>query len=110
MNRAGGHDVLRNLKTHREGATPENGDYGKAVAELDSSKMVGAGTVFECGRHLPVTHMAFFKPAAIPFWSELRSKDRWSAKEWKYFSAAGVWLELSQTALAGDGDADDEFD
>jgi hypothetical protein len=43
--------------------------------------------------------MAFFKPPATSFLSELRGRDRRSAKEWEYINAAGVWLELGQTAL-----------
>jgi hypothetical protein len=31
--------ALRNLKTAWKGAAPENGDYGEAVAELNSSQM-----------------------------------------------------------------------
>jgi hypothetical protein len=52
----------------------------------------GEGSIFERGAHVPVTHMAFFKPPATAFLSELKSKDRWSAKEWENVNAAGVWL------------------
>jgi hypothetical protein len=104
--------ALRNLKTAWKGATPENGDYGEAVAELNSSQMVGEGSVFERGSHVPITHLAFFKPPATSFLSELRNKDRRSAKEWEYVNAAGVWLELGQTALSltREGGADDGAD
>jgi hypothetical protein len=44
--------------------------------------------------------MAFFKPPATAFLSELKSKNWRSAKEWEYVNAAGVWLELGQAALA----------
>jgi hypothetical protein len=56
--------------------------------------------------------MAFFKPPASSFLSDLRNKDRRSAKEWEYINAAGVWLELGQTALslAREGSADDGAD
>ena len=62
-------------------------------------QMVGEGSIFERGAHVPVTHMAFFKPPATAFLSELKRKDRRSAKEWEYVNAAGVWLELGQAGL-----------
>jgi hypothetical protein len=63
-------------------------------------KMVGEGSMFERESYVPVTHMSFFKPPATAFLSELKAKDRRSAKEWEYINAAGVWLELGQAALA----------
>jgi hypothetical protein len=86
--------ALRNLKTACKGAAPENGDYGEAVAELNSSQMVGEGSVFERGSNVPVTHLASFKPPASSFLRELRYKDRRSEKKWEYVNAAAVWLEL----------------
>jgi hypothetical protein len=63
-------------------------------------QMVGEGIIFERGAHVHMTHVAFFKPPATAFLSELKSKDRRSAKEWEYVNTAGVWLELGQVALA----------
>jgi hypothetical protein len=112
MSGASESDALRNLKAAWKEATPTTGDYGEAVAELNSAQMVGQGSVFERGSHVPVTHMAFFKPPATSFLSDLRSRDRRSAKEWEYVNAAGVWLELGQTALtlAREGDGEDSVD
>jgi hypothetical protein len=87
------------VRTAWKRAEPNHSDYGQAVAELNSSQMVGNGSVFERGNHVPVTHLAYFKPPTSAFLSELRAKDRRSAKEWEYLNAAGVWVELGQTAL-----------
>ena len=43
--------------------------------------------------------MGFFKPPVDAFLSDLRSKDRRSAKEWEYINGAGVWTELGLSAL-----------
>jgi hypothetical protein len=79
-------------------AESNHSDYGLAVAELNSSQMVGNGNVFERGSHVPVTQLAYFKPPASAFSSEFRAKYRRSAKEWEYVNAAGVWVEWGQTA------------
>ena len=71
-------------------ASPERRDYGTVVTELNSLKLVGEESVVERGHHVPVTHMGYFKPLADAFVSDLRSKDRRSAKEWEYINAAGV--------------------
>ena len=78
---------------------PARRDYGDVVAELSSLNLVGEGSVFERGPHVPVTHMGYFKPAADPFVSELRSRNRCSAKEWEYINAVGVWTEMGLSAL-----------
>jgi hypothetical protein len=95
------------LRAAWKAAAPTRQDFGAVVSELQSLQMVGEGSIFERGAHVPVTHMAFFKPPATAFLSELKSKDRRSAKEWEYVNAAGVWLELGQAALAivKDGEA-----
>jgi hypothetical protein len=69
------------LKTAWKAATPTRQDFGAVVSELQSMQMVGEGSIFERGAHVHVTHMAFFKPPATAFLSELKSKDRRSAKE-----------------------------
>ena len=61
--------------------------------------MLGEGSAFERAPHVPVTHMGYFKPDADAFISELRSRDRRSAKEWEYVNAAVVWAELGLWAL-----------
>jgi uncharacterized membrane protein YgcG len=96
------------LRSAWKAATPTRQDFGAVVSELQSMQMVGKGSIFERGAHVPVTHMAFFKPPATAFLSELKAKDRRSAKEWEYINAAGVWLELGQAAmvLAKDGEED----
>lgn len=92
-------------------AKPNRRDYGMVVTELNSSKLVGEGSIFERGPHVPVTHMKYFKPPADAFLADLRSKDRRSAKEWEYVNAAGVWAELGLAALelakTQDGDTED---
>jgi hypothetical protein len=70
-------------------AEPNHSECGLAVAELNSSQMVGNGSVFERVNHVPVTHLDLFKPPASDFLSELRAKDQRSAKEWEYVNAAG---------------------
>jgi hypothetical protein len=72
-------------------------------------QMVGEGSIFERGAHVPVTQMAFFKPPATAFLSEQKSKGRRSAKEWEYVNAVGVWLELGQAALAIVKDGEDSM-
>jgi hypothetical protein len=95
------------LRTAWKAATPTRQDFGAVVSELQSMQMVGEESIFERGAHVPVTHMAFFKPPTTAFLSELKIKDRRSAKEWEYVNAAGVWLELGQASLAivKDGEA-----
>jgi hypothetical protein len=65
-------------------------DFGAVVSELQSMQMVGEGSIFERGAHVPETHMAFFNPAATAFLSEMKNKDLRSAKEWEYINAAGM--------------------
>ena len=91
-----------------ESAVPARRDYGHVVAELSSLKLVGEGSVFERGPHAPVTHMGYFKPAADAFVSELRSRDRRSAKEWEYINAAGVWTKMGLSALIVPKDQSEE--
>jgi hypothetical protein len=92
--------ALRALKAAWKTAAPTRQDFGAVVSELQSMQMVGEGSLFERGSHVPVTHMAFFKPPPTAFLSELRAKDRRSAKEWEYINAAEVWLELGQAAMS----------
>lgn len=42
-------------------AKPKRRDYGTVVAELNSLKLVGEGSVFKRDPHAPVTHMGYFK-------------------------------------------------
>lgn len=62
--------------------------------------MVGEGGPFERGPHVPATHMRYFKPPVDAFLTELKGKDRRSAKEWKYVNASGVWSEMGLSALS----------
>jgi hypothetical protein len=94
------------LRTAWKEATPTRQDFGAVVSELQSMQMVGEGSIFEREAHVPVTQMAFFKPPATAFLSELKSKDRRSAKKWEHVNAAGVWLELGQAALAIEKDGE----
>jgi hypothetical protein len=71
-----------------ERAEPNHSNYGLAVADLSSSQMVGNGSVFERGNHVPVTCLAYFKPPASAVLIELLAKDRGFAKEWEYVNAA----------------------
>lgn len=87
------------LRTAWATLRPSKRDFGAVVAELNASRLVGEGGVFERGAHVPVTHMGYFKPPVDAFLSELRSRDRRSAKEWEYVNAAGVWAELAMVAL-----------
>lgn len=48
---------------------------------------------------MPLTHRKFFKPPPDAFLTDLRSKDRRSAREWEYVNAAGVWTDLGLAAL-----------
>jgi hypothetical protein len=95
------------LRASWKATAPTRQDFGAVVSELQSLEKVGEGSIFERGAHVPVTHMAFFKPPATSFLSELKSRDRRSATEWEHVNTAGVWLELGQAALAivKDGEA-----
>ena len=77
-----------------ESAVPSCRDYGDVVSELSSLKMVGEGSIFERRPHVPGRHMGNVKPPADAFLSELKTRDRRSAKEWEYINAAGVRTEL----------------
>ena len=79
-------------------AAPAKKDYGLVVSAFNSSKLVGEGSTFERGAHVPVTHMGYFKPPKGAFLAAPKSKDRRSAKEWEYINAAGVWLELGMAS------------
>lgn len=59
---------------------PTRRDYGEVVTELNLSKFVGEGRVFDRGPHVPVAHMGYFKPPIDAFLAELKFKYRWSAK------------------------------
>lgn len=78
---------------------PSRRDFGAVVTELNASRLVGEGGIFERGPHVPVTHMGYFKPPTDAFFTELRAKDRRSAKEWEYINAAGVWAELALMSM-----------
>lgn len=78
---------------------PVRRDFGAVITELNSAKLVGEGSVFERGPHVPVTHLNYFKPPDDAFLSELKLKDRRSAKEWEYVNAAGVWLDMGLSAM-----------
>jgi hypothetical protein len=73
--------TLAALRSARRVATPARQDSGAVVSELQSMQMVGEGSMFKQGSHVPVTHMSFFKPPATAFLRELKAKDRRSAKE-----------------------------
>jgi hypothetical protein len=68
--------TLAALRTAWKAATPTRRDFGAVASELQSMQMVGEGSIFERGAHVPVTHMAFFKPPATAFLSELKSGPR----------------------------------
>lgn len=78
---------------------PTRRDYADVASELTSLKLVGEGSIFERGPHVPITHMGYFKPPPDAFLSDLKSKDRRSAKEWEYVNAIGVWTEICRSAM-----------
>ena len=49
-------------------AAPAKKDYGLVVSDLNSSKLVGEGDVFERGAHVPVTHVGYFEPRKTLSW------------------------------------------
>lgn len=91
--------AAREVRTAWAVGKPGRHDFAAVVTELNASKLVGEGSVFERGAHVPVTHMGYFKAPTDAFLTELRSKDRRSAKEWEYVNAAGVWTELGLMSL-----------
>lgn len=60
------------------------------MTELNASKWVGYGCVFDQWGHESVTHLGYFKPPVYSFLSDLKTKDRRSAKKSEYISAAAV--------------------
>lgn len=92
-------DGATGLRGRWAGAKPARHDYAAVVTELNASKLVGEGSVFERGPHVPITHLGYFKPPVDAFLSELKSKDRRSAKEWEYINGAGVWIETGLAAM-----------
>lgn len=56
--------------------------------------------MFERGSHVPVTHMGYFKRLSVTLPTNLRSKYRRSAKEWKYINRACIWFEMGLTSLS----------
>lgn len=81
-------------------AKPTKGDYAAVVTDINATKLVGEATVFEREPHVPITHLAYFKPNKDAFLVELKSKDRRSAKEWEYINGAGTWVETGLSALS----------
>lgn len=81
-------------------AKPTRHDYTAVVSEMNAVKLVGEGSVFERGPHVPITHMEYFKPPMDAFAVELKTKDLRSVKEWEYVKSAGVWLETGLAALS----------
>jgi hypothetical protein len=63
------------LRSGWRAATPARQDFGAVVSELQSMQMVVEGSLFARGGHVPVT-------PATAFLSELKEKDRRSAKKW----------------------------
>ena len=94
-------------------ATPARAQVAEVVQELSTLALVGEGSVFERGAHVPATHMGFFKPPADAFLNQLRQKDRRSAKEWEYVNAAGIWAHMALIAVilakAADGNTAELF-
>lgn len=43
--------------------------------------------------------MGYFKPPSDAFLSQLKRKNRRSAKEWKYVNAARVWADMAMVAI-----------
>lgn len=91
--------TVAQLRAAWERLAPTRKDYGKVVTELNALKLVGEGSVFERGSHVPITHMGYFKPPADAFLADLRLKDRRSAKEWEYVNAAGAWTDVAMVAM-----------
>lgn len=66
-------------------------EYAEFVQEPNSLEMVGEESAFTRIRHVPATHLSYYKPLMDSFLTSLKSKDRRPAKEWEYINAAGVW-------------------
>ena len=92
-------DKGKDIRALWASAKPTRHDFAAVVNELNSIKLVGEGSVFERGNYVPITHMDFFKAALDAFATDLKSKDRRSAKEWDYVNGAGKWLESGLAAL-----------
>ena len=92
-------DNCKEIRALWSSAKPTRHDFAAVVNELNSIKLVGEGSVFERGNHVPITHMALFKAPLDAFAVDLKSKDRRSAKEWDYVNGAGTWLESGLAAL-----------
>lgn len=71
--------------------TPSRRDFGEVVTELNADKLVGKGGILECVPHITATHIGQFMPPADELLTELMTKDRRSAKEWKHVNGDGVW-------------------
>lgn len=101
-------DPCKELRALWTTVKPTRHDFAAVVNDLNSLKLVGEASVFDRGAHVPITHMAFFKAPIDAFLTDLKSKDRRSAKEWDYLNAAGVWLEsgLAALRLAKEGQGD----
>lgn len=105
-NQGSADETCKELRALWSSAKPTRHDFASVVNELNSLKLVGEASVFERGAYVPITHMAFFKAPIDAFATDLKSKDRRSAKEWDYINGAGVWLEsgLASLRLAREGE------
>lgn len=101
-------DGCKGLRALWAASKPTRHDYAAVVNEINSLKLVGEASVFDRGPHVPITHLSFFKAPVDAFATDLKSKDRRSAKEWDYINGAGVWLEsgIAALRLARDGTGD----
>lgn len=55
--------------------------YATVVGDMNATPLVDYMTIFESSVHVPLTHIRYFKPSPGAFLFELKSKDRWLAKE-----------------------------
>lgn len=97
---SGDEDVADLVKVSWATAKPTRNDYAVVVNDINAAKLVGEGSAFERGPHVPVTHFGYFKPPIDAFITDLKAKDRRSAKEWEYINAAGVWTEVGLSSLS----------
>lgn len=89
---------------------PNRHDYSAVLNELNAAKIFGNGIIFERGPHVPIGHMAYFKPPMDDFAVYLKAKDRRSVKKWEYVNGAGVWLETILASLNLAKEGGDEID
>lgn len=78
---SGGNDAFEKMRAAWASIAPEWKDYAAVVSEIHPANVMGDASCLSRGPHVSITHMEYLKPTNEVFVTELRAKDRHSAKK-----------------------------